>query len=38
MAHEDYILKIQIAQNNKYVATCSADKKIKLWSLRENAN
>lgn len=37
-AHEDYILKIQIALNNKYVATCSADRKIMLWALKPTAN
>jgi G protein beta subunit-like protein len=37
-AHEDYILKVQIAQNNKHIATCSADKKIHLWTLKPTAN
>lgn len=37
-AHEDYILKVQIAQNNKHIATCSADKKIQLWTLKQTAN
>lgn len=31
--HDDYILKIQISPNNKYMATCSADKKIKLFKI-----
>ena len=30
-AHEDYILKVQLSPNNKYLATCSADKKIRLF-------
>ena len=37
-AHDDYILKVQIAQNNKLVATCSADKKIMLWNLKQSPN
>jgi G protein beta subunit-like protein len=37
-AHEDYILKIQIAQDNRHIATCSADKKIQLWTLKPSAN
>lgn len=37
-AHEDYILKVQIAQDNRHVATCSADKKIQLWTLKATAN
>jgi G protein beta subunit-like protein len=31
--HEDYILKCQISPNGKYLATCSADKKIKLHKI-----
>lgn len=30
-AHQDYILKVQLSPNNKYLATCSADKKIRLF-------
>ena len=30
-AHDDYILKVQLSPNNKFMATCSADKKIKLF-------
>ena len=37
--HDDYILKIKISPNNKYLATCSADKKIKLFKVNmENDN
>jgi G protein beta subunit-like protein len=32
-AHDDYILKVQLSPNNKYLATCSADKKIKLFKV-----
>ena len=32
-AHDDYILKMKISPNNRYLASCSADKKIKLWKL-----
>lgn len=31
--HDDYILKIQLSPNNKYLATCSADKKVKLFKV-----
>lgn len=34
-AHEDYILKIEISPNGKYLTTCSADKKIKLFTINE---
>ena len=33
-AHDDYILKCQISPNGKFLATCSADKKIKIYDLR----
>ena len=37
--HDDYILKIKISPNNRYLATCSADKKIKLFKINmENDN
>lgn len=32
-AHDDYILKLQLSPNNKFLATCSADKKIKLYKV-----
>jgi WD40 repeat protein len=31
--HDDFILKTKISPNNKYLATCSADKKIKLFKI-----
>jgi len=34
-AHEDYILKCQLSPDVKYLATCSADKTIKIWELDE---
>ena len=37
--HDDYIVKMRISPNNKYLATCSADKKIKLFKCNmENDN
>jgi WD40 repeat protein len=37
--HDDYILKMKISPNNRYLATCSADKKIKLFKINmENDN
>ena len=30
-AHNDYILKCLVSDDLKYLATCSADKTIKLW-------
>ena len=35
-AHDDYILKISLSSNNKYLSTCSADRRIKLFRLSEN--
>lgn len=32
-AHEDYILKVQLSPNSKLLATCAADKKIKLYKV-----
>lgn len=32
-AHDDYILKVQLSPNNKLLATCAADKKIKLYKV-----
>lgn len=32
-AHKDYILKVAISPNNKYMATCSADKNIKIFNI-----
>lgn len=32
-AHDDYILKIEISPNGKFLSTCSADKKIKLFKI-----
>ena len=38
-AHDEYILKMKISPNNRYLATCSADKKIKLFKINvENDN
>lgn len=37
-AHDDYVLKCQISPNNKVLATCSADKKIKLYKIMSDAN
>ena len=34
-AHDDYILKIELSSNTKYLATCSADRKIKLFKVIE---
>lgn len=34
-AHQDYILKVQLSADQKYLATCSADKIVKLWTLNE---
>lgn len=34
-AHDDYILKVEISPNGKYLATCSADKKIKLFKIND---
>lgn len=34
-AHQDYILKLEISSNNKFLATCSADKKIKLYKIAD---
>lgn len=34
-AHDDYILKIEISPNGKYLSTCSADKKIKLFKIND---
>jgi WD40 repeat protein len=31
--HDDYIFKIQLSPNNKYLATCSADKKLKIFKV-----
>ncbi|MFN9910277.1 MAG: WD40 repeat domain-containing protein, partial [bacterium] len=30
-AHNDYILKCLVSDDLKYLATCSADKTVKLW-------
>lgn len=35
-AHEDYILKVAVSNDLKKVATCSADKTVKLFKLIEN--
>lgn len=32
-AHDDYILKVQLSPGNKFLASCSADKKIKLFKV-----
>jgi len=32
-AHEDYILKCLISPDVNYLATCSADKTVKIWNL-----
>jgi WD40 repeat protein len=32
-AHDDYILKIEISPNGKFMSSCSADKKIKLFKI-----
>ena len=32
-AHNDYILKCLVSDDLKYLATCSADKTIKLWTM-----
>lgn len=37
-AHDDYILKCQLSPNNKFLATCSADKKIKLFKVLVDMN
>ncbi|CAD8180659.1 unnamed protein product [Paramecium octaurelia] len=34
-AHQDYILKASISADLRYLATCSADKTVKLWTLNE---
>lgn len=34
-AHEDYILKCLISPDVQFLATCSADKTVKIWSLNE---
>lgn len=31
-AHDDYLLKCVISNNNKLIATTSSDKTIKLWN------
>jgi WD40 repeat protein len=36
-AHDDYILKVQLSPSNKYLASCSADKKIKLFKVNMDA-
>jgi len=35
VAHSTYILSLQISSNNKLLSTCSADKFIKLWDLKD---
>jgi len=34
-AHEDYILKCLVSPDVQFLATCSADKTVKIWSLNE---
>ena len=34
-AHEDYILQSAVSDNAKYLATCSADRTIKLWNISD---
>ena len=33
MAHDEYLLKCVISPDDSYIATTSADKTIKLWSV-----
>jgi G protein beta subunit-like protein len=37
-AHDDYILKTQFSPNNRFLATCSADKKIKIFKVAIDNN
>ena len=34
-AHDDYILKAKISPGVSYLATCGADKTVKLWKFNE---
>lgn len=37
-AHNDYILKCAISPDVRKLATCSADKTVKLWNLEDDKN